>query len=299
MHITVKVLIILLGVIILCFTIRLVEMCKKDETFTEMICNNAFGNLSLSPVSISEQKYEFVRRNVCQGILGKIDRLTSFTEKPVYATMTTLPERMKSPLFERVIDSLMTQQIPIEKVLINIAWEFKGQKYEIPSWLSKYPRVFINRCEDIGPATKLIGGLGLIPQNAIVLVIDDDQIYRNILLGSLLDCWTKNKNSVCAAGLNEDRDAEGFAGYIVSRNLLNGLEGAKPPSSCKNVDDTWLSWYFRKLGLNMVYRKGGSMATINNYTNVIFDNSEGQLHTDTDRIADTRKCKIELNSQYI
>ena len=100
----------------------------------------------------------------------------------LYVTMTTLPERIISHHFKKVIYSLLNQSYKPEYIVLNIPYLYKNKKYVIPNWIKKHKKIIINRCKDKGPATKFLGSLNLIPSNDLVFICDDDIVYSNNIL---------------------------------------------------------------------------------------------------------------------
>ena len=84
-------------------------------------------------------------------------------ENHLVVTMTTLPERIISNHFKKVINSLLNQSLKPKYIILNIPYLYKNKKYIIPNWITKNRNIKINRCEDKGPATKFLGSLNLIP----------------------------------------------------------------------------------------------------------------------------------------
>ena len=94
--------------------------------------------------------------------------------------MTTIPERIKSRV---LVDNTLkhTEEMPQSvKIHISIPDEVRGESLKVPSEWIESPKIELYRCSDEGPATKLLGALRNknIPENAALLVIDDDIYYR-------------------------------------------------------------------------------------------------------------------------
>lgn len=70
-----------------------------------------------------------------------------------------MPDRLISDFFQSVINHLKAQTMSFTKIIINIpdVYQRTNTVYVIPDWLQQEPRVLINRCHDLGPATKLLG----------------------------------------------------------------------------------------------------------------------------------------------
>jgi hypothetical protein len=104
-------------------------------------------------------------------------------------SLTTSPRRIEK--MQPVIDSIMKQTILPNKIILNLPYVFKrdGSTYDvIPDFIKSNPLIQINRCEDIGPATKVIPTALLFDDlETIIISIDDDIIYPNTMIENLLD----------------------------------------------------------------------------------------------------------------
>lgn len=93
-------------------------------------------------------------------------------------SLTTLPGRIGQ--LAPVLRSLEEQTVTPNAIVVNIPYRLKrsGEGYRIPNWLHRHPLVHIHRCEDYGPATKVLGALQVEtdPESTIISV-DDDFIY--------------------------------------------------------------------------------------------------------------------------
>ena len=113
-------------------------------------------------------------------------------------SLTTTPYRIDT--IKPVLDSIVRQSINPTKIYVNIPWRFKrnNTEYIIPAWLKDYPNIYsniiINRTEDYGPATKLLGALITEHDpNAIIITIDDDKIYPRHLVRDFIQQYLFNK----------------------------------------------------------------------------------------------------------
>jgi len=182
-------------------------------------------------------------------------------EYPVYITLTTLPERIISNHFKNVIEYLLNQNVKFEKIILNVPHVYKreNKKYVIPEWLSKHPKIQINRCEDIGPITKLYPTIDIIPDKSLILVVDDDIIYKENLLKDLLNKWKDNQNSVISyrttvRKINNKiyKEPNGYSGFLLKKELLKDIRKLDFPDICNLVDDNYLGWCFLKLNIPVI-----------------------------------------------
>jgi len=99
------------------------------------------------------------------------------TSAPLYISMTTIPSRMKNTI--KIIKNMLEKVSGYEKIILNIPSRYK--KYtnvnlpEDISDLTKDSRFLLNKTnEDLGPITKMIPSLNLIPSDCILIICDDD-----------------------------------------------------------------------------------------------------------------------------
>jgi len=99
-------------------------------------------------------------------------------------TLTTVPQRL--PYLRPTLRSLLDQSTPPDRILL--AWPRHSLRMGVP-----YPQpgalpagVEVLRCDDEGPATKLLPAL-LEEPDAVLVVVDDDAIYPRDFVESLLE----------------------------------------------------------------------------------------------------------------
>ena len=111
-------------------------------------------------------------------------------------SLTTLPSRVDN--INETIISIQNQSIKPNKIFINLPYSYKRFKdYSFTqnqiNKLSKYD-IEIVRCDDFGPATKLMGSLKEIKDNYdCVILLDDDHIYHNKSFEVMLKNFSLNK----------------------------------------------------------------------------------------------------------
>ena len=101
-------------------------------------------------------------------------------------TMTTVPHRMS-----RLYDSVghLCRGFPRAKFVLNIphfSKRFNTSYPEIPQNVARIPNVVINRCEDMGPITKLLPTLSLTKSRDLIMSLDDDVRYSEQYVRRLL-----------------------------------------------------------------------------------------------------------------
>jgi len=258
------------------------------QNFTEY----SYDEYSISnPVShnisnnISDTLKNYTHHNYTQNYTEKYsDKYSDKNEKEkdrVWVCMTTIPERARSPFFEkylkRIIDSVSVYQVIL---LIPLDYKkfgcFKNWKNEMAMWIVEHPQILILHPPDQGPATKLLG-LQIFPvsisekftKQDLLMIIDDDLLYHERLIDRMVQQWNHNNsnddkfsstkkimgNIVYLNPQSPTRlEVQGSAGYLTKFQwILDDLpsiikEYKQHEESCWNVDDTLLSYCFSKEG---------------------------------------------------
>jgi hypothetical protein len=108
----------------------------------------------------------------------------------IIITLTTIPPRL--PHLYITIDSLLSQTILPDLIIINIPIKYNnyGNDFALPDCLNN-ARIYINRCIDYGPGTKLLGIYNSdiynnMNDDDIIIAVDDDRTYNNKLIEHFL-----------------------------------------------------------------------------------------------------------------
>jgi hypothetical protein len=125
-------------------------------------------------------------------------------------SLTTIPSRVH--LIGETLKSLMRQTRAPARIVINVPQMSRreGRAYEIPEVLTRLKAVEIHRCDDWGPATKLIPSVLRYDASQPIIVVDDDRIYPPNLVADLDD----------ASVAHPDR-ALAFSGWRVPDDLTD------------------------------------------------------------------------------
>lgn len=111
--------------------------------------------------------------------LAQLDRLWADTpdRSDIIVTLTTTPSRIG--LLHHTLKSLLDQSRLPARIILNVpAFSQREQvAYEIPDTLKNLQSIEIKRCDDLGPATKLIPTLLTQPPDTAIVVVDDDRLY--------------------------------------------------------------------------------------------------------------------------
>jgi len=200
------------------------------------------------------------------------------TDPPVYISLTTTPERLHSDWFKQSLTNLMTLNYDY-KVVLNIPRVQKstGMVYledakpaeaikkvahqrteaelsEVPSyiyrWAAQDHRLKLHRCDDSGPLTKLVGSLdnAEIPQDALLVVVDDDQIYKPEVVRMLASAHKEHPDDIVTMCTTP---VEGFKGFALTKMRAMPIAVMQRPASCFRVDDAFIQEASKKLKLSV------------------------------------------------
>ncbi len=201
----------------------------------------------------------------------------------VVVSLTTTPYRIDT--IKPVLDGIFRQSIKPTRVYVNVPYVFKreNKKYIIPEWLKSYPDVIINRTNDYGPGTKLIGTLEKEHDpNTIIITFDDDKIYQKHAVRDLVNQYlsdpSSNNKAITGVGLNIVflRDNEMYVPVIYVPNspslLVVGTTGIaykrkffkedifslvdNMPTSCFLSDDLMITMYLFSNNLDVTTASG-------------------------------------------
>ena len=170
----------------------------------------------------------------------------------IYVSISTIPQRIKN--LNESVKSLLNQTKKPDKIFINIP--FKYQRFteiikdeQIPKFDSNL--IEITRCEDCGPATKLLGSLNKLEKNSLVILADDDHIYENYMIEKFFYFYSKAPNnaySFYVHPLGKFGIGQGADGFAINTNHLTGIKifYDKIVKNYKELflhDDLWISYF--------------------------------------------------------
>ena len=146
----------------------------------------------------------------------------------IYVSISTIPQRIKN--LNESVKSLLNQTKKPDKIFINIP--FKYQRFteiikddQIPKFDSNL--IEITRCEDCGPATKLLGSLNKLEKNSLVILADDDHVYENYMIEKFFYFYSKSPNnaySFYVHPLGKFGIGQGADGFAINTNHLIGIK---------------------------------------------------------------------------
>lgn len=191
-------------------------------------------------------------------------------DKPrIVVSLTTSPTRIKK--IKPVIDCMLNQTIKPDRIYLNLPHVFKRNEstfeMPLPQFITENELVYVNFCDDIGPATKILPTLNLEKEpETLILSIDDDIYYPEHLIETFL-AFSKSYPESCITGSSymfkndtlkhkkrntmlkgkEVELLEGFSGVLYKRkfftsNVLNQIyTWINENKACKFGDDFSLS----------------------------------------------------------
>lgn len=191
----------------------------------------------------------------------------------VVVSLTTTPKRLLN--IDETLKSLLDQSMQANKIYLCIPYRFSktGEPYIIPPYLQDLQSIEIVRCEDYGPATKLLPVLNKVSHDNIIIYLDDDNIYPYRLIETLVSASDKYPDSaICVEGLHFNKSAlktykqvsalkvkkvdivQGYAGVLVkpkyfSPEIFNYLHA---PQEFFFNDDFWISYHLAQNNIDRI-----------------------------------------------
>ena len=170
----------------------------------------------------------------------------------IYISISTIPQRLKN--LNESIKSLLKQTRKPDKIFINIPYKYKRfneiiEDDQIPKFDSNL--IEITRCEDCGPATKLLGSLNKLEKNSLVILADDDHVYENYMIEKFFYFYSKAPNnaySFYVHPLGKFGIGQGADGFAINTNHLKGIKNfydkiVKDYKELFLYDDLWISYF--------------------------------------------------------
>ena len=177
-------------------------------------------------------------------------------------SLTTIQPRYET--LKKTLDSLKKKKKIPEKIFLNIPNNFKrfsNIDFDFDDLTKKYKNLKINRCEDFGPGTKLLGSLNEILNYDFVILIDDDHIYKDEMLEIFYNQALKNLDdsySFCVYDVIDCKVGQGADGFLINTKYIKDIlfffdNYVRNNQNLIFNDDLWISIYLNKiLKINIV-----------------------------------------------
>ena len=172
-------------------------------------------------------------------------------------SLTSIPSRFGS--VKEVIKSLNKQSIRPNKIFLNIPYnykrfpEIKDINLDIFKDI-KNDNFEINRSEDYGPGTKLLGSINSLKNFDFVILVDDDHYYHQRMSEIFNKYFNLNKEQAYSFFTLKIYDlimGQGADGFLINTNHLDGIldfynKYVRDYKYCFLNDDFWISMYLNK-----------------------------------------------------
>ena len=170
----------------------------------------------------------------------------------IYVSISTIPQRLKN--LNETVESLLNQTLKPNKIFINIPYKYDRfseiiKDNQIPKFNSD--AVEVTRCEDCGPGTKLLGSLNKVKKNSLLILADDDHVYRDYIIEKFFYFYSKAPNnaySFYVHPLGNFGIGQGADGFAINTNNLEGIKNfyddvVKDYKELFLYDDLWISYF--------------------------------------------------------
>jgi len=222
----------------------------------------------------------------------------------IVVSLTTSPTRIHT--LKPVLKRLMEQTVQPDKIVLNIPYVFKrtGETYTIPDYLYQ-PWLYINRCEDIGPATKIIPTRELVKDpDTIIISVDDDILYKKDMIETFLkyahlpyvlsgDGYVGNYKTIKVGDeiMNVSQTIEGFGGVCYRKKHLDKIKLSNTRNDCFTSDDFILSNQLGKQNIEILKIPN----TVSKKLNIGL--KKDALHKGSDTIERYQRCAAHLKKK--
>jgi len=172
-------------------------------------------------------------------------------------SLSSIPSRFDT--VKEVVKSLNEQTLKPSKIFLNIPYNYK----RFPDAKDINLNIFkdikndnfeINRCEDYGPGTKLLGSINSLKNFDFVILVDDDHCYHPRMCEIFNKYFNLNKEQAYSFFTLKIYDlimGQGADGFLINTNHLDGIldfynKHVRDYKHCFLNDDFWISMYLNK-----------------------------------------------------
>jgi hypothetical protein len=179
----------------------------------------------------------------------------------IYVSLTIIPERIKN--LDKTVNSLLLQKKKPDKIFINIPKKYLRfnniiRNEQIPQFNSD--KVEVVRCDDYGPGTKILGSLNKLEKDSMVILVDDDNVYKDYMIEKFFYFYKKapsNAYSFYVHALGNFGVGQGADGFAINTNYLEGIYDIynKVVKNYKELflhDDLWISYFLYFIKKNKI-----------------------------------------------
>jgi hypothetical protein len=172
-------------------------------------------------------------------------------------SLSSIPSRFDS--VTRVVKSLNEQTLKPSKIFLNIPYNYKrfpdAKDINLDIFKDiKNDNFEINRSEDYGPGTKLLGSINSLKNFDFVILVDDDHYYHPRMCEIFNKLFNSNKEHAYSFFTLKIYDlimGQGADGFLINTNHLDGIldfynKHVRNYKHCFLNDDFWISMYLNK-----------------------------------------------------
>jgi hypothetical protein len=172
-------------------------------------------------------------------------------------SLSSIPSRFDS--VTRVVKSLNEQTLKPSKIFLNIPYNYKrfpdAKNINLDIFKDiKNDNFEINRSEDYGPGTKLLGSINSLKNFDFVILVDDDHYYHPRMCEIFNKRFNSNKEHAYSFFTLKIYDlimGQGADGFLINTNHLDGIldfynKYVRNYKHCFLNDDFWISMYLNK-----------------------------------------------------
>jgi hypothetical protein len=172
-------------------------------------------------------------------------------------SLSSIPSRFDS--VTRVVKSLNEQTLKPSKIFLNIPYNYKrfpdAKNINLDIFKDiKNDNFEINRSEDYGPGTKLLGSINSLKNFDFVILVDDDHYYHPRMCEIFNKRFNSNKEQAYSFFTLKIYDlimGQGADGFLINTNHLDGIldfynKHVRNYKHCFLNDDFWISMYLNK-----------------------------------------------------
>ena len=179
----------------------------------------------------------------------------------IYISISLIPARLNN--LHETIETLLKQTKKPDKIFINIPYQYKRfnetiKENEIPHFNNDI--IEVTRSEDYGPGTKLLGSINKVEKNSLLILADDDHLYKDYMIEKFFYFYSKAPNNAYSFYVYPIENfpvGQGADGFAINTNHLDGIENfydkiVKHNKDLLLNDDLWISYFLYFIKKNKI-----------------------------------------------
>ncbi len=179
----------------------------------------------------------------------------------IYISISLIPSRLNN--LQETIETLLKQTKKPDKIFINIPYQYKRfnetiKESEIPHFNNDI--IEVTRTDDYGPGTKLLGSINKVEKNSLLILADDDHLYKDYMIEKFFYFYSKAPNNAYSFYVYPIENfpvGQGADGFAINTNHLDGIENfydkiVKHNKDLFLNDDLWISYFLYFIKKNKI-----------------------------------------------